>query len=374
MPLTAEAAHVNHQTVWNTGLAGDDAQAESRRDREDSSRTVGLDGMVGTSPGMREVLWSIRKVAPTDSTVLITGETGSGKELVARAIHQRSRRASRPFVSVNCGAVPASLIASELFGHEKGAFTGASDRHAGRFEVADSGTLFLDEISELPIDTQASLLRVLQEREFERVGGTRPIRTNIRVIAATNRNLQEAVAERSFRADLFYRLNVFPLEVLPLRDRRQDIPLLAEHFAHQLSKRAGKRHSDIDRNALVLLQSYDWPGNIRELHNVIERAVIMSEAGTLSVDVRWLAAAPRAASSPAPPSRTLLAHQKAVIEGVLAETKGRVSGPFGAATKLGIPSSTLESKIKALEIDKHQFKTAMFSGDNAHSSGLTHSA
>ena len=355
MSLVAEPAHMSHQAVWNMDFADDDAH-ESLRHREESSRTVAFEGMVGTSPRMREVLSFICKVAPTDSTVLITGETGSGKELVARAIHQRSPRASRPFVSVNCGAVPASLIASELFGHEKGAFTGAADRRAGRFEVAEGGTLFLDEVSELPIETQAALLRVLQEREFERVGGSRPIRTNIRVIAATNRDLQEAVAERSFRKDLFYRLNVFPLDVPSLRDRRQDIPLLAEHFARRLSQRAGKRHLGIDNKTLALLQSYEWPGNVRELQNVIERAVIMSETGMLSVDMRWLLTAPpRAASPQAPQSRTLVAHEKALIEGVLAETKGRVSGPFGAAVKLGIPSSTLESKIKALAIDKRSF-------------------
>ena len=364
---------MNQRAIWNRGFAGDDAQEESLRHREENSRTVVFEGMVGTSPGMREVRSSICKVAPSDCTVLIMGETGSGKELVARAIHHRSPRASRPFVSVNCGAVPASLIASELFGHEKGAFTGAADRRAGRFEVAEGGTLFLDEVSELPIETQAALLRVLQEREFERVGGTRPIRANIRVIAATNRDLQEAVAERSFRADLFYRLNVFPLDVPSLRDRRQDIPLLADHFAHRLSTRAGKRHSGIDTNTLALLQSYEWPGNIRELQNVIERAVIMSETGTLSVDVRWLSAAsPRGAPPQAPPSRTLRAHEKALIEEVLAETKGRVSGPLGAAATLGIPSSTLESKIRALAIDKRQFKAAPLSGDDVP--GLKRSA
>ena len=356
MSLVAEPAHLTDRAVWNMDVPDDDARVESLRHREERSRTVVFEGMVGTSPGMCEVRSSICRVAPMDSTVLITGETGSGKELVARAIHRRSPRASRPFVSVNCGAVPASLIASELFGHEKGAFTGAADRRAGRFEVADGGTLFLDEVGELPIDTQVTLLRVLQEREFERVGGTRPIRANVRVIAATNHDLQQAVAERAFRADLFYRLNVFPLEVPSLRDRRQDIPLLAEHFAQRLSARAGKHPSRLDPTTLALLQSYDWPGNIRELQNVIERAVIMSDAGTLSVDRRWLAAAPPRAASPQPAPQSLRAHEKAVIEGVLAETRGRVSGPFGAAAKLDIPSSTLESKIKALDIDKHRFK------------------
>jgi len=355
MPLIAE--RVNTRAIWKMDASDDEAPEESRRHREDDSRSAVFEGMVGTSSRMREVRSSICKVASTDCTVLVTGETGSGKELVARAIHQRSTRVSRPFVSVNCGAVPVSLIASELFGHEKGAFTGAMDRRAGRFEAAEGGTLFLDEVGELPLETQVALLRVLQEREFERVGGIRPIRTNIRVIAATNRDLREAVAERSFRADLFYRLNVFPLDVPPLRDRRRDIPALTEHFAHRLSTRAGKRYYGIDSRSLALLQAYEWPGNIRELQNVIERAVIMSETGPLSVDVRWLSqASRRPAGRQAPPTPTLLAQEKVWIEGTLAETKGRVSGPLGAAAKLGIPSSTLESKIKALAIDKRRFK------------------
>src|SRR5258705_4498075 len=306
MPVVAETVHMDHQAIWQMD-ASDEAQEWSLRHREDHVRTVVFEGMVGVSPPMREVRSSICKVASTDCTVLITGETGSGKELVARAIHQQSTRASRSFVSVNCGAVPASLIASELFGHEKGAFTVATDRRVGRFEAADGGTLFLDEVGELPIETQVALLRVLQEREFERVGGTRPLRTNIRVIAATNRDLQEAVAERSFRADLFYRLNVFPLDVPSLRERRQDIPLLAEHFAQRLSQRAGKRYYGIDIHTRALLQAYEWPGNVRELQNVIERAVIMSETGPLLLDVRWLSAARRRAAGPqALPSRTLL--------------------------------------------------------------------
>jgi transcriptional regulator with GAF, ATPase, and Fis domain len=361
MPLIA--AQVNSQAAWKMRASGDETQEEGLRHREDGSRSAVFEGMVGTSPQMLEVRSSICKVASTDSTVLITGETGSGKELVARAIHQRSTRASRSFVSLNCGAVPVSLIASELFGHEKGAFTGASERRAGRFEAADGGTLFLDEVGELPLETQVALLRVLQEREFERIGGTRPIRTNIRVIAATNRDLQEAVAERSFRTDLFYRLNVFPLDVPSLRDRRKDIPVLAEHFAHRLSTRAGKRYYGIDQQALALLQAYEWPGNIRELQNVIERAVIMSDIGPLSIDVRWLSppGSRRTAPSQASPSPTLLAQERRWIEGILAETKGRVSGPLGAAVKLGIPSSTLESKIKALAIDKRRFRAVVVS-------------
>ena len=323
MSLVAEPAHLNDRAVWNMDFPADDAQEASRRHREERSRTGVFEGMVGTSPGMREVRSSICKVAPTDSTVLITGETGSGKELVARAIHRRSQRASRPFVSVNCGAVPASLIASELFGHEKGAFTGATDRRAGRFEVAEGGTLFLDEVSELPIDTQVALLRVLQEREFERVGGTRSIRTNVRVMAATNRDLQQAVAERSFRADLFYRLHVFPLEVPPLRDRRQDIPLLAEHFAHQLSERAGKRlpASTPDARALAVVRLAGQHPRVAERDrargdhgrngNAVSRCALACGGFHASRRRRRRHRAP-------------LAHEKVVIEGVLAQTKGRV--------------------------------------------------
>src|SRR5882672_1500127 len=238
MPLIAEPARVHHQAIWNMDASDDEAQEESLRQREDSSRTMVFEGMVGISPRMREVRSSICKVASTDCTVLITGETGTGKELVARAIHQRSTRASRLFVSMNCGAVPASLIASELFGHEKGAFTGATDRRAGRFEAAEGGTLFLDEVGELPVETQVALLRVLQEREFERVGGSHPIPADVRVIAATNRDLESAVAGGSFRSDLFYRLNVFPIEIPPLRERREDIPTLIEYFIHRYSRNA----------------------------------------------------------------------------------------------------------------------------------------
>jgi transcriptional regulator with GAF, ATPase, and Fis domain len=373
MTPIAEPVRV-YEDTRKMDAADDEPGEESLRHREDRSRALVFEGMVGTSPCMREVRSSICKVASTDCTVLITGETGSGKELVARAIHQRSARASRVFVGVNCGAVPVSLIASELFGHERGAFTGATDRRAGRFEAAEGGTLFLDEVGELPIETQIALLRVLQEREFERVGGTRSIRTNIRVIAATNRDLQEAVADRSFRADLFYRLNVFPLDVPSLRDRRQDIPLLAEHFAQRCSKRAGKRYYGVDHQTLALLQAYEWPGNIRELQNVIERAVIMSETGRLSVDVRWLSTVSRGAAAPlTSPPRTLLAQEKVWIEGTLAETKGRVSGPLGAAVRLGMPPSTLESRIKALAIDKRQFKVAALSGEGTRQSALKRS-
>jgi len=331
--------------------------------REEIDKTSMFEEIVGSSPPLRAVLSHLVKVAPTETTVLITGETGTGKELIARAIHKRSPRSSRAFVSVNCAAIPSSLIASELFGHEKGAFTGALQRRQGRFELADGGTIFLDEVGELPAETQIMLLRVLQEREFERVGGSGPTRVNVRVITATNRDLESAVVEGTFRADLFYRLNVFPLEVPPLRERRPDIPLLVEYFIHRFAKRAGKRIRGLTERTSRLLQSYDWPGNIRELQNVIERAVIVSDSETLSIDVRWLAG--RSPSSPAansmaaaPPPTTLATQTKEVIEAALRESKGRVAGPFGAAGPLGVPASTLESKIKVLKIDKKRFKPA----------------
>ncbi|HKF69074.1 MAG TPA: sigma 54-interacting transcriptional regulator, partial [Vicinamibacterales bacterium] len=326
--------------------------------REEVDKTSMFEEIVGTSGPLKAVLSHVSKVAPTDSTVLITGETGTGKELIARAIHKRSPRSGRAFVAVNCAAIPPSLIASELFGHEKGAFTGALQRRQGRFELADSGTIFLDEVGELPAETQIMLLRVLQEREFARVGGCGPIRVDVRVIAATNRDLRAALADGTFRADLFYRLNVFPLEVPALRERRPDIPILVEYFAHRYAKRAGKRIRDICRDALAQLQSYDWPGNIRELQNVIERAVIVCDSDTLSIDARWLAGRALAAPPAAPvPTGTLAAHAMDAIEAALTESKGRVSGPFGAAARLGVPASTLESKIKSLNIDKRRFKS-----------------
>ena len=326
--------------------------------REEIDKTSMFEEIVGTSPPLRTVLSQVSKVAPTDSTVLITGETGTGKELIARAIHKRSLRAARAFVAVNCAAIPSSLLASELFGHEKGAFTGALQRRQGRFELADGGTIFLDEVGELPAETQIMLLRVLQEREFERVGGRGPVRVNVRVIAATNRDLDAAVADGSFRADLFYRLNVFPVDVPALRDRRSDVPLLVEYFTHRSAQRLGKRIRRLTPATSTLLQSYDWPGNIRELQNVIERAVIVCESDTLSIDPRWLAGrsvgtAPVASLA----NGTLATHEQDAIEAALTHSMGRVAGPFGAAGRLGVPASTLESKIKALHIDKRRFKS-----------------
>jgi len=335
----------------------DHVQSENLALREEVDRSSMFEEIVGTSPPLRTVLSHVAKVAPTDSTVLITGETGTGKELIARAIHKRSPRSARAFVGVNCAAIPSSLIASELFGHEKGAFTGALQRREGRFELADGGTIFLDEVGELPAETQIMLLRVLQEREFERVGGSGPIPANVRVIAATNRDLQAAVADGTFRADLFYRLNVFPLDVPALRERRSDVPLLVEYFIHRYAQRAGKRIRSVTKETSKLLQSYDWPGNIRELQNIIERAVIVCDSDTLSIDARWLSGPSLGTPSVASLSTaTLATHKKDAIEAALEESKGRVSGPFGAAARLGMPASTLESMIKALKIDKRRFK------------------
>jgi formate hydrogenlyase transcriptional activator len=332
--------------------------------REEIDRASMFEEVVGISPALHAVLSRVSKVAPTDSTVLITGETGTGKELIARAVHKRSQRASRAFVSVNCAAIPRDLIASELFGHEKGAFTGATQRRLGRFELAEGGTIFLDEIGELPAETQIALLRVLQEHEFERVGGTGSTRTNTRVIAATNRDLEAAVAAGIFRSDLFYRLNVFPIEVPPLRERKEDIPILVEYFIDRYARNAGKIIRGINKKSLELLRSYTWPGNIRELQNIIERSAIVCDTENLSVDERWLSRRQPLAADLTPEldltrqSRQLAAQQKEIIETALRESGGRVSGPAGAAARLGIPGSTLESKIKSLRINKNRFKSA----------------
>jgi PAS domain S-box-containing protein len=328
--------------------------------RDEVDRTSMFEEIVGTSKPLNAVLSRIAKVAPTDSTVLITGETGTGKELIARAVHKRSQRSGRAFVSVNCAAIPRDLIASELFGHEKGAFTGAMQRRLGRFEMADGGTIFLDEVGELSPDTQVALLRVLQEREFERVGGGQPIRVDVRVIAATNRDLEAAVANGTFRQDLFYRLNVFPIEVPALRERKDDILMLVEYFVQRYATRAGKNIHSVDKKTLDLLQSYAWPGNIRELQNVIERSVIVCETENFSVDGSWLSQQPLATepNSQVEFSRKLAAQEKEIIEAALNESGGRVFGPFGAATKLGMARSTLESKIRSLKINKNRFKTA----------------
>ena len=334
--------------------------------REEIDRASMFEEIVGTSPALQTVLSRVSKVAPTDSSVLITGETGTGKELVARAIHRRSHRSSRAFVSVNCAAVPRDLITSELFGHEKGAFTGATQRRLGRFELAEGGTIFLDEIGELPAETQIALLRVLQEHEFDRVGGTGSIRTNVRVIAATNRDLEAAIAAGTFRSDLFYRLNVFPIEVPPLRERKEDIPVLVEYFIDRYASKAGKSIRGVNKKSLELLQSYPWPGNIRELQNVIERSVIVCDTENFSVDESWLSRQPLACGPKTyvELARKPAAKEKEIIEAALRESGGRVYGPSGAASKLGIPRSTLESKIRSLKISKSHFK-AMDSSKNS---------
>jgi len=363
-PLYDEQGHVTRWFVAGTDI-NDRKQAEERLRhenvalREEIDKASMFEEIVGTSGPLKAVLSRIAKAGPTDSTVLITGETGTGKELIARALHKRSQRSGGPFISVNCAALPPTLVLSELFGHEKGAFTGATQRRLGRFEMADGGTIFLDEVGELLPDTQAVLLRVLQEREFERVGGRQPIHVDVRVIAATNRDLNAALAKGTFRQDLLYRLNVFPIDVPPLRERKDDILMLVEYFVQRYANRAGRNIRSIEQKTLDLLQSYDWPGNIRELQNVIERSIILSSADVFSVDELWLSGrtsphASRVEASPA--SNVEPRSEREIIEATLAETRGRISGPSGAAAKLGMPPSTLEDRIKALKINKQQFK------------------
>jgi len=370
-PLHDDKRQIKRWYVASTDIderkrAEEKLQLENVALREEVDKASMFEEIVGTSPALNSVISRISKVARSDSTVLITGETGTGKELVARAIHRRSDRAPRAFVSVNCAAIPRDLIASELFGHEKGAFTGATHQRLGRFELANAGTIFLDEVGELPVETQIALLRVLQEHEFERVGGSRPIRADVRVIAATNRDLQAAISAGSFRSDLFYRLHVFPIEIPSLRERRADIPLLVEYFIDRYARKAGKNIRRVNKKTLELLQSYPWPGNIRELQNVIERSVIVCETETFSVDESWLH---RSAFAPESKSALdlageLAAKEKEMIEAALRECRGRVFGPSGAAATLGMPRSTLESKIRSLKINKNRFKTTDASKHN----------
>jgi formate hydrogenlyase transcriptional activator len=341
-------------------------QAENRLLHDEIVQRSDYEEIVGSSRSLQKVLAAIEKVAATDSTVLITGDTGTGKEMVAHAIHRRSPRAGRALIKVNLAALPKELIASELFGHEKGAFTGAMQQRIGRFEAAKGGTVFLDEIGELGPEMQISLLRVLQEKEFERVGGNRTIQTDVRVISATNRDLQRQVSDGQFRMDLYYRLNVFPIHVPSLRERADDIPVLVDYFATRLAARMGRRISQIEKRSLEEMQQYSWPGNIRELQNVIERCVILAEGevlrlepGTLVQETQDASQAQESQSAvyvqePATPGKST--ELTAKIEAVLRETHGRVSGPDGAAVRLGIPASTLESRIRALKIDKHQFR------------------
>jgi len=330
--------------------------------RRELEQKYTFNNIIGKSPRMQAIFALVERIARTTSTVLIHGESGTGKELIARAIHKRSPRAGRPFVSVNCGAIPPALVASELFGHEKGAFTGAVQRRLGRFELAEGGTIFLDEAGDLPAETQVALLRVLQERSFERIGGTKPIPVDVRIVAATNRDLDKAIAENAFRLDLYYRLSVFPIQLPPLRERAQDIPLLVEYLAQKYAAKAGKRLTAISRRTIDLLTAYDWPGNIRELQNVIQRAVILSE-DTLVVDESWLAKRQRpprsTAGVPIVPTlgRPSIAEETEMIEKALAGSHGRVAGPDGAAARLGLPRSTLESRIRSLQIYKNRFRS-----------------
>jgi formate hydrogenlyase transcriptional activator len=316
--------------------------------REDIDRESMFEEIVGSSATLRVVLGQVAKVAPTDATVLILGETGTGKELIARAIHKRSKRSARAFIRVNCAAIPTSLIASELFGHEKGAFTGALQRRLGRFEAADGGTILLDEIGDLPAETQVTLLRVLQEREIERVGSSHPTAVDVRVIVATNKDLEAAVASGDFREDLYYRLNVVPIRIPPLRERLDDLPILIEYLVERYASKAGKNIKYIDQSTTALFQAYHWPGNVRELQNVIERAVVLCDGETFSIDPSWLKRNAGGVSTQGA--------ERASIESALRESEGRIAGPRGAAVKLGIPRQTLDSRIRALDIDKLKFK------------------
>jgi formate hydrogenlyase transcriptional activator len=321
--------------------------------REEITATAAAGGVIGSSPKLREVLERVARVAATDSTVLITGETGTGKELLARAIHAGSPRAKRAMVKVNCAALPEGLVASELFGHERGAFTGALERRRGRCELANGGTLFLDEVGELPPPVQVALLRVLQEREFERVGGSETLRTDARVVAATNRNLEESAREGKFRSDLFFRLNVFPIRVPPLRERAEDIPILAEYWMSRHSRTVGKSIRGIDESAMAALCAYPWPGNIRELQNVVERAVILARGNVLGLGDFEL---PNLGSDLIPPNPERPSDERQEIERALAASRGRVYGGEGAAETLGVPPSTLEARIRRLGIDKNAFR------------------
>jgi formate hydrogenlyase transcriptional activator len=332
-------------------------QCESRVLRQEIERSAAFEDIVVSSEPMNQVVQQVIKVAPSDASVLLLGETGTGKELLARALHRRSKRVSMPFIRVNCAAIPQSLIASELFGHEKGAFTGALQRRIGRFESAHGGTLFLDEIGDLPADTQIALLRVLQEREIERVGSHEPISVNVRIIAATNCDLREAVAARTFRQDLFYRLNVFPIQVPPLRERVADIPPLIEYFIGCYGKQAGKTIRRIGNDTLELFKAYDWPGNVRELQNVVERGVVLCDSETFDIDETWLKRESSPLPTPAGPLAELTEREREMIEAALQKCQGRVSGSSGAAALLKIPRQTLESKIATLGINRHHFRT-----------------
>jgi formate hydrogenlyase transcriptional activator len=361
-PLRNEQGEITRWLATKTDI-GERKQAEERLRKENISLREEIDHsslsdeIIGSSDVLRRALFQVAKVAPADSTVLVVGESGTGKELVARAIHRRSRRAGGAFIAVNCAAIPQSLMASELFGHEKGAFTGALERRIGRFESAEGGTIFLDEVGELSAESQALLLRVLQEREFERVGSVKPIRADVRVVAATNRDLSSAISAGTFRQDLYYRLNVFPIHVPSLRERAADIPLLLEYFIQRFSQKAGKKILRVSKETIRRFQVYDWPGNIRELQNVVERGILLCEGETFDVDETWLRRqSPRPHTATVPLAAALVEHEKELIESALAACRGRVSGPGGAAAKLGIPRQTLDARIASLRINKYRFK------------------
>jgi formate hydrogenlyase transcriptional activator len=346
----------NRSPYENGGETSGSVDDENLNLRDEVVSASMFEEIVGSSEAICRVTAQVMRVAPSNATVVITGETGTGKELIARAIHKRSGRSRSAFVRVNCAAIPASLIAAELFGYEKGAFTGANQQRAGRFEVANRGTIFLDEIGDMPAETQVALLRVLQEREFERVGGTRSIPVDIRVIAATNCDLSAKIRSGKFRSDLFYRLNVFPIQAPPLRARREDILMLAKYFVDRYAAKAGKRISSLDKRSVALLETYDWPGNIRELQNVIQRAVILCDTSTFFVEEAWLQQESKRSIDAAP---ALITREREIIEAALAKSRGRVSGSQGAARSLGVPRTTLESKIKSLRIDKYRHRVDM---------------
>ena len=366
-PLPGDNGHAQRWYATGTDIDNRRQAEESTRNentalREEIDRCSMFEEIVGSSAALRRVLAHVEKVARTDSTVLISGETGTGKELIARAIHRQSTRSAKPFIRVNCAAIPPSLIASELFGHEKGAFTGAVQRRLGRFESAHGGTILLDEVGELPGEAQIALLRVLQEREIERVGSNHPVSVDVRVVAATNRDLDDAVEQGSFRRDLYYRLNVFPIRVPSLRERVDDIPLLVEYLVDRYARKTGKKIRIIAKSTLSLLQAYHWPGNIRELQNVVERAVVLCEGENFLVDEAWLkaSAGPTATGGQtlADSEREMARREREMIETALAECRGQIAGPAGAAARLGIPRQTLDGKIRSLRIDKYRFRTA----------------
>jgi formate hydrogenlyase transcriptional activator len=359
VPINLTEVGYSEVCVGNAPFAVDTSNCQHKAHclQEDIRGEADFPEIIGQSPTLREVLDFVEMVAPSDATVLLLGETGTGKELIARAIHDRSPRKNQALVKINCAAIPRGLLESELFGHERGAFTGAIAQKAGRIELADQGTLFLDEIGDIPLELQPKLLRVLQEREFERVGGTRTKQVDVRIVAATHRKLEDMIVKREFRSDLYYRLNVFPISIPALRERPEDIPLLVQHFARKFACQMNKTIDSISHETMKALTRYSWPGNIRELQNVIERSVIVCETANLSVDESWLYLQPadKKTESQLYLSEKLAAKEKEMIEAALRDCRGRVFGPSGAAAKLGIARSTLESKIKSFRINKNYF-------------------